>query len=84
MMALKTLRNVAATPFVLVTDHSREYFSVVTMYKKSVRRSRKFAGSVQRLIGIGIETLSDLIAGYKSSKLLPLTILVKCTSQRTI
>lgn len=34
---LKALRNVIATPFVVVTDHSREYFDVPTMYKKSVR-----------------------------------------------
>lgn len=38
MMALKTIRNVGATPFVVVTDHSAEYFDVPTMYKKSVRR----------------------------------------------
>lgn len=37
LMALKALRNVGATPFVVVTDHSREYFDVPTMYKKSVR-----------------------------------------------
>ncbi|CRK94388.1 CLUMA_CG007896, isoform C [Clunio marinus] len=35
LMTLKTLRNVTATPFVVVTDHSREYFDVPTMYKKS-------------------------------------------------
>lgn len=35
---LKALRNVGATPFVVVNDNSREYFDVPTMYKKSVRK----------------------------------------------
>lgn len=39
LTALRALRNVTATPFVVVTDHSREYFDVPTMYKKSVRRA---------------------------------------------
>lgn len=37
MMLLKALRNVTATPFVVVNDDSHEYFDVPTMYKKSVR-----------------------------------------------
>lgn len=39
LIGLKTLRNVTATPFVIVTDHSREYFDIPTMFKKSVRCS---------------------------------------------
>jgi hypothetical protein len=37
LMMLKTIRNVTATPFVVVNDSSSEYFDVPTMYKKSVR-----------------------------------------------
>lgn len=38
LMALKTIRNVTAPPFLVVTDTSQGYFDVPTMYKKSVRR----------------------------------------------
>jgi hypothetical protein len=37
LMLLKAIRNVTATPFVVVTDSSGEYFDVPTMFKKSVR-----------------------------------------------
>jgi hypothetical protein len=37
LMLLKTIRNVTATPFVVVNDTAYEYFDVPTMYKKSVR-----------------------------------------------
>jgi len=36
LLLLKALRNITATPFVVATDHSREYFDVPTMFKKSV------------------------------------------------
>ena len=36
LMAIKALKNVTAPPFVIVTDHSKEYFDIPTMYKKSV------------------------------------------------
>lgn len=39
MMLLKALRNVTATPFVVVTDDHQGFFDVPTMYKKSVRLS---------------------------------------------
>lgn len=38
LMLLKTLRNVASPPFVVVTDEPTMYFNVPTMYRKSVRR----------------------------------------------
>lgn len=38
LSAIKALRNVMGLPFVVVTDHSQEYFDIPTMYKKSVRR----------------------------------------------
>lgn len=38
LMLLKALRNVTSPPYVVVTDHSQEYFDVPTMYKKSVRK----------------------------------------------
>lgn len=37
MAALRTLRNISAPPFVVVTDHSSEYFDVPTMFKQTVR-----------------------------------------------
>lgn len=37
LVLLHAIRNVTASPFVVVTDHSQEYFSIPTMYKKSVR-----------------------------------------------
>lgn len=36
LMILKASRNVMAPPFVLATDHSKDYFDIPTMYKKSV------------------------------------------------
>lgn len=36
LCALKGLRNITAAPFVVVTDHSRDYFDIPTMYKRSV------------------------------------------------
>lgn len=39
LMMLKTLRNVAAPPFVIVTDTTQDHFDVPTMYKKSVSRA---------------------------------------------
>lgn len=33
----KGLRNIAASPFVISTDHSKDYFTVPTMFKASVR-----------------------------------------------
>jgi Fuseless len=36
LMTIRALRNVMAPPFVLVTDHSKDYFDIPTMYKKSV------------------------------------------------
>lgn len=41
LMGLKAIRNVAAPPYVIVTDHSKEYFNVPTMYKKLVRISQE-------------------------------------------
>lgn len=38
LVALKTIRNISASPFVIVTDHSQEYFDVPTMFKKTVRQ----------------------------------------------
>ena len=43
LMMLKAIRNVTATPFVVVTDTANEYFDVPTMYKKSVRRTSQTA-----------------------------------------
>ena len=36
LMIIRALRNVMAPPFVIATDHSRDYFDVPTMFKKSV------------------------------------------------
>lgn len=59
LTALKSLRNVAATPFVVVTDTSREYFDVQTMFKKLVSAWHWHWAS------------SILIAAHKSSTLFP-------------
>jgi hypothetical protein len=39
LMALKSLRNVIATPFVVVTDQTIDYFKVPTKYKTLVSKS---------------------------------------------
>jgi hypothetical protein len=38
LIIIKALRNVMAPPVVLATDHSKDYFDIPTMYKKSVRQ----------------------------------------------
>lgn len=48
LMLLKAIRNVGASPVVIVTDTSDEYFDVPTMYKKSVRRWPKRACAISR------------------------------------
>lgn len=78
MMSLKTIRNVAATPFVVVTDQSKEYFDVPTMYKKSVRTCSEFS-NIASTLTLHHETSSALIAGYKSFTLLPPMILACIT-----
>lgn len=37
LACIKSLRNITASPFVLVNDQSQEYFDVRTMFKLSVR-----------------------------------------------
>lgn len=75
LSAIKALRNVTAAPFVVVTDHSQGYFDVPTMYKKSVRRDFLMP-SVRLTLTLHHETLYALIAGHKSSTLLPFMTLV--------
>jgi hypothetical protein len=44
LATLKSLRNITSPPFVIVTDHSSDYFHIPTMYKKSVRIEMPFPG----------------------------------------
>lgn len=39
LTGFKTLRNISASPFFIATDHSKEYFTIPTMFKTSVNMS---------------------------------------------
>lgn len=45
LMALKSLRNVVATPFVIITDQKLDYFRVPTKYKTMVSDRLTFLGN---------------------------------------
>lgn len=67
LMALKSLRNVVATPFVVITDQKLEYFRVPTKYKTMVSVSENFVLTMLQLSVIEFEAVVYL--GLKANSI---------------